>query len=461
CSPTTSRSAKAKGFNAREALAEASAHAHVQELVGRRSSADGSARPVARRAESEPNGLTRGGQPDSVSESFVDSLIRPRQECHERALGEGCDSFYHYSGGVRGTRNCGRNRQRHIFIAFCAGPGEDGRGNAKQQAEGADDFCEAAARVLRRPLVPQPLRHGPGLVAALPGALPGRLQLTTRRRNPTVSSASWNVKFRKDSPEFVFHCQSPVTSACFAKFHRNLIVGGTYSGQVVLWDNRNTQADSLLSVCVLGSENAHNLVSASSDGRLCTWSLDMLSQPQETLDLQRQNRPVPATCLDFAPSDANHFGFGSEDYSMYTGCRHGAKAGIMDALDGHQVRAAGNFSQGPVSAVATHRATGQSISATSSCRPSFDWTVRLWSLRDLGTVHVFEETSDYVMDLCWSPVNPALFCAADALGRLDFLAAELGHRAGRRQGPVRRGRHTVAGSATPACCSAPATTSAG
>lgn len=27
-------------------------------------------------------------------------------------------------------------------------------------------------------------------------------------------------------------------SATFAKFHPNLILGGTYSGQVVLWDNR-------------------------------------------------------------------------------------------------------------------------------------------------------------------------------------------------------------------------------
>ena len=27
----------------------------------------------------------------------------------------------------------------------------------------------------------------------------------------------------------------------FAKFHPNLIVGGTYSGQIVLWDNRSSK----------------------------------------------------------------------------------------------------------------------------------------------------------------------------------------------------------------------------
>lgn len=41
----------------------------------------------------------------------------------------------------------------------------------------------------------------------------------------------WNTKFKKNTPEYVFHCQSPVMSACFAKFHPNLILGGTYSGK--------------------------------------------------------------------------------------------------------------------------------------------------------------------------------------------------------------------------------------
>ena len=30
-------------------------------------------------------------------------------------------------------------------------------------------------------------------------------------------------------------------SVTFAKFHPNLIVGGTYSGQIVLWDNRSSK----------------------------------------------------------------------------------------------------------------------------------------------------------------------------------------------------------------------------
>jgi dynein intermediate chain len=48
----------------------------------------------------------------------------------------------------------------------------------------------------------------------------------------------WNTKFKKSTPEYIFHCQSAVLSAKFARFHPNLILGGTYSGQIVLWDNR-------------------------------------------------------------------------------------------------------------------------------------------------------------------------------------------------------------------------------
>jgi dynein intermediate chain len=43
----------------------------------------------------------------------------------------------------------------------------------------------------------------------------------------------------KDRPEYVFHCQSPVLSSKFAKFHPSLVVGSTYSGQLVLWDKRS------------------------------------------------------------------------------------------------------------------------------------------------------------------------------------------------------------------------------
>lgn len=46
------------------------------------------------------------------------------------------------------------------------------------------------------------------------------------------------LNYRSDNS---FPFQSGVTSVTFAKFHPNLIVGGTYSGQIVLWDNRSSK----------------------------------------------------------------------------------------------------------------------------------------------------------------------------------------------------------------------------
>ena len=43
----------------------------------------------------------------------------------------------------------------------------------------------------------------------------------------------WNTRFKKEAPEYIFHCQSPVNVTTFARFHPNLIIGGTYSGQVI------------------------------------------------------------------------------------------------------------------------------------------------------------------------------------------------------------------------------------
>lgn len=73
---------------------------------------------------------------------------------------------------------------------------------------------------------------------------------------------------------------------------------------------------------VVGTQNSHSLISISTDGKMCSWSLDMLAQPQETLDLQqRQSRAVAATCMAFPQptSDINNFVVGSEEGIIYSG----------------------------------------------------------------------------------------------------------------------------------------------
>ncbi|XP_046744312.1 cytoplasmic dynein 1 intermediate chain-like isoform X20 [Diprion similis] len=236
----------------------------------------------------------------------------------------------------------------------------------------------------------------------------------------------WNTKFKKTTPEYIFHCQSSVMATTFARFHPNLILGGTYSGQIVLWDNRvqkrtpiqrtplsaSAHTHPVYCLSVVGTQNAHNLISISTDGKLCSWNLDMLSHPQETLELQaRQSKPVAVTSLAFPSGDVNNFIVGSEDGTVYSACRHGTKAGVTETYEGHL---------GPVTGVSAHAVQGGIDFSHLFLTSSIDWTIKLWSLKENKPLYSFEHNGDYVYDVAWSPTHPALFAAVDGSGRLDL-----------------------------------------
>ncbi|XP_013856720.1 cytoplasmic dynein 1 intermediate chain 2 isoform X1 [Austrofundulus limnaeus] len=236
----------------------------------------------------------------------------------------------------------------------------------------------------------------------------------------------WNMKYKKATPEYVFHCQSAVMSASFAKFHPNIVVGGTYSGQIVLWDNRSNKrtpvqrtplsaaahTHPVYCVNVVGTQNANNLISISTDGKMCSWSLDMLSQPQDSMELVfKQSKAVAVTSMSFPLGDVNNFVVGSEDGSVYMSCRHGSKAGISEMFEGHH---------GPITGIHCHTAAGPLDFSHLFVTSSFDWTVKLWSTKNNKPLYSFEDNSDYVYDVMWSPTHPALFACVDGVGHLDL-----------------------------------------
>uniref|UniRef100_A0A673KER5 Cytoplasmic dynein 1 intermediate chain 1-like n=1 Tax=Sinocyclocheilus rhinocerous TaxID=307959 RepID=A0A673KER5_9TELE len=236
----------------------------------------------------------------------------------------------------------------------------------------------------------------------------------------------WNMKFKKTTPEYIFHCQSSVMSVGFAQFHPNLVIGGTYSGQIALWDNRShrrtpvqrtplsatAHTHPVYCVNVVGTQNANNLITVSTDGKMCSWSLDMLSQPQESMELiYNKSKPVAVTCMAFPASDVNNYVVGSEEGTVYTASRHGSKAGIGEMFDGHQ---------GPVTGISCHNAVGQVDFSHLFTTSSFDWTVKLWSTKHNKPLYSFEDNADYVYDVMWSPVHPAVFATVDGNGRLDL-----------------------------------------
>ncbi|KAF2874764.1 cytoplasmic dynein 1 intermediate chain 2 [Massariosphaeria phaeospora] len=259
----------------------------------------------------------------------------------------------------------------------------------------------------------------------------------------------WNMHMH-DRPEYIFHAQSDILTAKFSPFHPNLIIGGAYSGQVLLWDTRAKSAPvqktpltgsghthPVYSIDIVGTQNANNIISCSTDGVVCGWTVDMLSQPQEFLEL---TSPPPAktddmavTCIAFPQSDPTYFLAGTEEGSIYP-CHRYDRAGAKAGVDG-RVKYAGHAA--PVMSLDFHPAKGAIDLGDLVLSCSVDWSVKLWKVRAPAATGTSATASapgssqqhvtplldiareDLVYDARWSPVKPSVFALVDGAGTLE------------------------------------------
>ena len=252
-----------------------------------------------------------------------------------------------------------------------------------------------------------------------------------------------------DRPEYIFHAQSDILTAKFSPFHPNLIIGGSYSGQVMLWDTRaksspvqktpltgSGHTHPVYSVDIVGTQNANNIISASTDGVVCGWSVDMLSQPQEFLELASpppcKTDDLAVTSMAFPQSDPTYFLAGTEEGSIYPCHRYdraGAKAGV-DA----RVKYGGHAA--PVMSLDFHPTKGQIDLGDLVLSSSVDWSVKLWKVRPPAATGPSNTLTpgapqqvapildiareDLVYDARWSPVKPSVFGLVDGAGSLEI-----------------------------------------
>ncbi|KAF2463029.1 cytoplasmic dynein-like protein 1 intermediate chain 2 [Lindgomyces ingoldianus] len=259
----------------------------------------------------------------------------------------------------------------------------------------------------------------------------------------------WNLHMH-DRPEYIFHAQSDILTAKFSPFHPNLIIGGAYSGQVLLWDTRAKYAPvqktpltgsghthPVYSLDIVGTQNANNIISCSTDGVVCGWTVDMLSQPQEFLELAS---PPPAktddmavTCIAFPQSDPTYFLAGTEEGSIYP-CHRYDRAGAKAGVDG-RVKYSGHAA--PVMSLDFHPAKGAIDLGDLVLSSSVDWSVKLWKVRppaatggasnhsapgasQIVTPLLDIAREDLVYDVRWSPAKPSVFALVDGAGSLEI-----------------------------------------
>ncbi|KAL3465369.1 WD40-repeat-containing domain protein [Aspergillus heterothallicus] len=261
----------------------------------------------------------------------------------------------------------------------------------------------------------------------------------------------WNQHLHS-RPEYVFHSTSDILTAKFSPFHPNIIVGGSYSGQVLLWDTRSSRAGGgapvqktpltgaghthpVYSISIIGTQNAHNILTASTDGVVCGWTVDMLAQPQEYLEL---STPPPSKTEDLAPttmsfpqSDPTFFIVGTEEGGIYP-CHRYDRAGAKAGTD-HRLAYRGHAA--PIMSTAFHPARGPVDLGDLMLSSSLDWSVKLWRIKapaatapaatsgiadtQVVTPILDINREDVVYDARWSPHRPGVFSLVDGAGNLE------------------------------------------
>jgi len=250
----------------------------------------------------------------------------------------------------------------------------------------------------------------------------------------------WSLNNRK-APDSVINYQTELTSAIFYKDNPKVVIGGSVTGQIMFWDlktgrhvpeqksplgiaNENiSHSYPIHCLSIVGKDN--NLISISTDGVLCLWTLRNLSRPinryvlnphgiiEQDLDKDSLNEIGPL-CIGTSVLSNNSFILGCDESDIYNIRVDEKNYDFIDSYKG---------SKGPVFCVAPHPPLPDNANKFSdlflSC--GADWTTKLWSMsQSEQPLLTFNQSKDYVYSAKWHPINPSIFATGDGSGYIDL-----------------------------------------
>ena len=258
----------------------------------------------------------------------------------------------------------------------------------------------------------------------------------------------WSLTNRK-VPDYVINYQTEITSAIFYKDNPNYVIGGSMTGQILLWDVKSGRAvpeqksplgigtkddkDKILReeknlhrfpvhcLAIIGNEK--NLISISTDGVLCEWTLSNLSKPINKYDLslykndeqfESLNEIGPLCIGTCQNKNSSEFIIGCDRNDIYN---------IQLSDKDYDIKNTFTGSKGPSFCISAHPLYNENNPDFSdlflSC--GADWSTKLWStsIPDIPLIS-FNQSKDYVYSAKWHPINPFIFATGDGSGFIDL-----------------------------------------
>ncbi|XP_013407902.1 WD repeat-containing protein 34 [Lingula anatina] len=266
---------------------------------------------------------------------------------------------------------------------------------------------------------------------------------------------SWNLDRRNinsTKPDISVDLPSCLMCIAFHPKQPSWIAGGTFTGEVMLWDT-SKEDEMLIASSGIGGD-AHrepvsklrwipdpesrgkkfNIVSISSDGKILVWQIFPHQQALRLIDgfvlltesLPRNFRPkgqrgdqeVGVTCISFSYEDPMTFVIGSE-----SGCIFKCSTNAKGTPAGRHITSSVPLNSPVTFAFNPHHGPVYDVQCSPFHRNLFmscgsDTSARLYSMLQGHPITIMEPSAGYLFSSKWSPVRPMVFAVATEDGYL-------------------------------------------